>query len=285
MKNFFIFVIAILVAALLINVQFIGFAWDVIKRHWELFVVIEGLLEIAVLAFLVVKAIAIGKISGNADEFLKEKIYSVFPLFLSPIALFESRVWYYGLLMRNGGRLSFKGEQHFKYEKNDGNASNQIALIMIILFEVPLTHFMVHLVSPKPIWAWLADILEAWFILYFVAEYRASHWRPISIDSKSIIIRYGIFKMDKVVPFDVISSALRCKDDVLRGKGILCYRQFGSLNVEIQLRTGSYLPNAWGRKRAVSKIYLSVDEPGRFIDAILKQIELEDRSENYLGMR
>lgn len=164
--------------------------------------------------------------------------------------------------MRKGEQLRFRGEQHFSYDKNDGNASNQFAIIMMIAFELPLTHFMLHLMSVKPWVAWTADILTLWSMLYLVAEYRASQWRPISLDRDALLIRNGVFARDREIAYTAIESVVRCNDNIRRQRGILRYRQVGSLNVEIRLREG-------GRH---AKIYLSLDKPDAFIDALRRRL-------------
>jgi hypothetical protein len=174
--------------------------------------------------------------------------------------------------MRKGELLRYRGEQHFSYDKNDGNVSNQFAMIMVMLFEMPLSHLMVHLMSVKPWLAWTLDILTLWSMLYLVAEYRASHWRPVSLDRDALLVRNGVFAADRVVDYSLIESAVRCKDDIRRQRGILRFRQFGSLNVEIRLREGSTLAGGFGGARPVLKIYLSLDQPDAFIDALRRRL-------------
>ena len=73
---------------------------------------------------------------------------------------------------------------------------------------------------------------------------------------------------DRVVPYAMVALVDTCTDDVRRQPGILRFRQMGLLNVRVQLREGSALPNLWGRLTPVSAIYLNLDQPGQFIDAL-----------------
>jgi len=78
------------------------------------------------------------------------------------------------------------------------------------------------------------------------------------------------------IPYSMIESVSRCSDGIRRQRGILRYRQIGQLNVRIDLREGSCLPNLWGRRQAVSSIYLSLDQPDGFIDALRLRIARGD---------
>jgi len=233
--------------------------WRGIEGYWLLLVLAEAGLEIYLLVLLARRVKALLRMSGNVDEALESAIHGRFgKTGFAPFALFEMRIWYYGLFMRKGEQLRFRGERHFSYDKNDGNVSSQFAFIMMLLFEMPLSHLMLHLMSVKPWVAWLADILTLWSMLYLVAEYRASQWRPISLDRNALLIRNGVFARDREITYSMIESVVRCEDNIRRRRGILRYRQFGRLNVEIRLREGA--PH--------SRIYLSLDQPDAFIDAL-----------------
>ncbi len=241
--------------------------WRGIEGYWLLLVLVESGLELYLLVLVARRMQALLRLSGNADEALESAIHGRFGKSgFAPFALFEMRIWYYGLFMRKGEQLRFRGEQHFSYNKNDGNVSNQFAFIMVLLFEMPLSHLMLHLMSVKPWVAWVADILTLWSLLYLVAEYRASQWRPMSLDRSALIIRNGVFARDREIAYSMIDSVVRCEDNIRRRRGILRYRQFGRLNVEIRLREG--VPH--------TKIYLSLDQPDVFIDALRSRKDAEE---------
>lgn len=243
--------------------------WRVIEDYWLLVLLLEVALELYVLMLVVRRVQAAMRLSGNVDEALETTIRNHFGKRFAPLALFEMRIWYYGLFMRKGEQLRFRGEQHFSYDKNDGNASNQFAFIMVVLFEMPLMHVLLHLVLAKAWLAWTIDILSLASVLYLVAEYRASQWRPISLDTDALLIRSGVLAGDRRVEYGMIESVIRCRDEGIRRKrGILRYRQFGRLNVEIRLHEGSWPSGA----KPISRIYLSLDKPDAFIDALRGRI-------------
>jgi len=189
-------------------------------------------------------------------------------IFTSKPMLFEARIWYYALFLRDGNRLRFRGEQHFRYDQNHGNASNQFAWIMVMLFEMPISHFLLHLWLGNSWQAWTIDLLNLWGLLYFLAEYRATRWRPISLDHDALLIRTGVLAPDRMVPLPMIASVSRCEDGIRRQRGVIRCRQSGSLNVRITLQADSQLPDMFGRNRPVSDIYLSLDTPAVFVDTL-----------------
>lgn len=243
--------------------------WRGIDAYWLLLVLAESVLEIYLLVQVVRRVKALLRLSGNVDDALETAVRGRFGSGgFAPFALFEMRVWYYGLFMRKGELLRYRGEQHFSYDKNDGNVSNQFALIMVMLFEMPLSHLMVHLMSAKPWIAWTLDVLTLWSMLYLIAEYRASQWRPVSLDRIALLIRNGVLAGDRVVDYRMVESVARCSDDIRRQRGILRFRQLGRLNVVIHLHAGSKLSTGFGGVKSVSRIYLSLDKPDAFIDAL-----------------
>ncbi|MYM82332.1 hypothetical protein GTP44_10255 [Duganella sp. FT50W] len=247
--------------------------WRAIEGYWLLVVVLEVALELYVLMLVLHRVQAAMRLSGNADEAMERTIRGQLGASrFVPFAVFEMRVWYYGLFMRRGERLRFRGEQHFSYDKNDGNVSNQFAFLMVMLFEMPLMHMFLHLALSKPRLAWTLDILSLMSMLYLLAEYRASLWRPISLDYNALLIRNGVLTGDREVAYGLIEAVVRCEDGIRRQRGILRFRQSGRLNVEIRLRENSKLATPFGGEQSVSRIYLSLDHPDAFIDALRQRL-------------
>ncbi|SEN30755.1 hypothetical protein SAMN05428959_1011111 [Duganella sp. CF517] len=248
--------------------------WRGVERLWPLYIALQAALELYVLVFLVRKIRALARMGGDVDEAMEQTIRGRLGRGATGwFALFEARIWYYGLFMRKGSQLRLRGEQHFSYDKNEGNASNQIAVIMMLLFEMPLSHLLLHLVAVKPVLAWIVDGLTLWSMLYIVAEYRATHWRPVSLDKDALLIRYGVFAADRVVPYWMVESISRRGGYVPRERGVLRLYQFGGANVEIRLRPGSRLPGFAGREQVVTRICIGIDKPDAFIDAVRAKLQ------------
>jgi hypothetical protein len=63
---------------------------------------------------------------------------------ISALLSFEARVWTYALFSKKIRREYFTGENNFSCHKKDGTQSNQLGFILIILFELPIMHILLH---------------------------------------------------------------------------------------------------------------------------------------------
>jgi len=245
--------------------------WRVVDDYWMLAGVAQGAVELFLLVVLVRKVRALARASGNVDESLAAVLAARFGR-LAPIMLFEARIWYYALILRDGTRLRFTGDRHFTYHRNQGNASTQVAFIFVLLFDLPLSHMLLHFTVQSAWIAWTVDALQLWTLLYLVAEYRATHWRPISLHGNTLLLRCGVFAPDRTLPLSSILSVQRCGNDVRARRGIVRLRQCGALNVKLELVPGTRLPGLLREQSAVTHIYLSLDEPHAFIDAVRQRL-------------
>jgi len=227
-----------------------------------------GSFELLVLGLLVQKVRGMLRASGNVDAVLRASLSDKFGSgWLGRLAHFEARIWYYGLFMRKDARLQFEGQQHFSYANNDGNIHHQFCLLMLLIFDMPISHCFIHFALSARL-AWLMTAMEAWNLLYFVAQYRASKVRPVSLGPQTLHIRYGVLSRDLDLPLHLVARAVPMHDTDARQHGERRYRQFGALNVKIELSDGARLPNIFGLPRPVRRIAISIDEPALFIEAL-----------------
>lgn len=241
--------------------------WRWFEDHRVLAGVIQVVLELGLLVVVVRQVRALAQAGGNVDESLAAVLTARFGR-LAPPMLFEARIWYYALILRDGTRLRFTGDRHFTYHRNQGNASTQVAFIFMLLFDLPLSHMLLHFTVPSAWIAWTVDALQLWTLLYLVAEYRATHWRPISLDGNTLLLRCGVFSPDRSLPLSAIVSLRRCGNDVRARRGVVRLRQCGALNVMLELAHGTRLPGLLGGLHPVTHVCLSLDDPDAFIDAV-----------------
>jgi membrane protein YdbS with pleckstrin-like domain len=243
-----------------------------LENYRDIWLALAVAAEIAAGGFIIYKLAGLMRISRNADAALKKSISSLLGNNeYSALAQFEARVWYYALFMRNGATLEFAGERHFGYARNGGNSSNQLGFIIAILFELPLTHMLLHFIW-SPTAAMVTSALSGWALLYMVADYRATLYRPVSLDKDGILIRCGAMANDAAIPYSLVQSVEAASGTVRRRAGVRRYTQLGTPNVLIQLLPGSSLPDLFGRWQPVEKVYLSLDEPAEFINAVRKKV-------------
>lgn len=172
---------------------------------------------------------------------------------ISSLLSFEARVWTYALFSKKIKQQFFTGDNHFSCHKKDGAQSNQLGFILIILFELPVMHMLLHFLW-SPFAANITTGLTLLGLVFFIAEYKAIAIRPISITSKSLIIRYGVWNPLEVC-FTEFEHIKLNSGFICRSSNVNRFNLAGNPNVEIKLSSGKY-------------IYLGLDSPSEFIFAI-----------------
>ncbi|MFC0676715.1 hypothetical protein ACFFGH_02455 [Lysobacter korlensis] len=168
----------------------------------------------------------------------------------------ESRVWLYGLL-RRPIRHAFPGIRHFHVGKQGMNASNQMGFLILIGAEIPIAHFFIYLFNPTV--AAVATGLSVYGLLFMLAEYRATLYRPLSVTERGLHVRYGVAS-DFLIEWPTIATAAPTRDTVRRAKGRMRLIGMGEANVLIKLAPGTRVSGLAGC-RVVEQIYLGVDDP------------------------
>ena len=176
---------------------------------------------------------------------------------LSKLLAFESRMWTFALLAKNITFNQFNGEKHFSYHLKDGAQSNLLGFIILIVFELPIMHLLLHFMW-SPMVANIVTVVTLFGLVFFVAEYRAVSRRPISLTKENLIIRYGIYQ-PMVIPLNKIKSMVQHTEHVARAKNNKRYNFAGVPNVLVKLTVPI-------DGKAV--IYLGVDHPVLLLAAI-----------------
>lgn len=181
---------------------------------------------------------------------------------ISSLLSFEARVWTYALFSQKIKPQYFNGENHFSCHKKDGTQSNQLGFILIILFELPVMHMLLHFLW-SPFMANITTGLTLLGLIFFFAEYKAMAIRPISILPESIIIRYGVWNPVKIYLSD-IKSVQRNLTFIRRSGNVNRFNLAGVPNVEIMLNSGKF-------------IYLGLDSPNEFISTLAKYRKISSK--------
>ncbi|MDO6640682.1 hypothetical protein Q4557_12015 [Shewanella sp. 5_MG-2023] len=119
----------------------------------------------------------------DPDIAIKQPISALFGNNLvADIMIFEARVWSFFLCGHLIKPSTYHGDSQFSYHHKDGNQSNALGFIMMIMFEIPLMHLLVHFMFS----AFSANVVTALTLVslvFFIAEYRAMSRRPITIEN------------------------------------------------------------------------------------------------------
>ena len=153
---------------------------------------------------------------------------------ISSLLSFEARIWTYALFSRRIKQQYFSGDDHFSCHEKDSTQSNQFGFILIIIFELPVMHLLLHFIW-SPFVANITTGITLIGLVFFIAEYKAISIRPISITSTSLIIRYGIWN-PLCVPLTEIESIELNSSFIRRAGHVKRYNLAGNPNVKIELK-------------------------------------------------
>ncbi|WP_100642771.1 PH domain-containing protein [Alteromonas facilis] len=170
---------------------------------------------------------------------------------------FETRMWTFAFFATRIKAENFSGEQHFTYHHKDGAKSNLLGFILLIVFELPIMHLVLHFIW-SPLGANVVTVLTVFSLVFFIAEYRAVSIRPISIVGNTLVIRYGLFQ-PLVIPIEKIASIQKSNEFIARSKSVKRYNYAGYPNVNIALTEPM---------GSVTHIFIGVDNAEHFISAL-----------------
>lgn len=111
----------------------------------------------------------------------------------------------------------------------------------------------------QPTAAIVASALSARALLYMVADYRSTLYRPPSMGNTVLFIQCGSLAADVVIPYSMMESVDEASGPVRRCTGVRRHTQFGAANVLIGVKPGSQLPDLFGRPQTVEH---GLSEPG-----------------------
>lgn len=191
---------------------------------------------------------------------------------------FEVRLWFWALFGSATRRFDFAGEQHFSTHAKDGHASNQQGFLMLIGAEIPILHVVLALFWSHTA-AWVVTALSLWGWIFLFAEHRATLRRPISLSGDALLVRYGL-RSELAIPLRQIGSiSQHAKPVARRQAGVLRYCESGVPNVCIELSPPLQVSDMFGVAKPIERVYLGIDEPQRFIAAMVEHLRTESRAD------
>ncbi|MEO9079021.1 MAG: hypothetical protein ABI268_06870 [Rhodanobacter sp.] len=183
----------------------------------------------------------------------------------------EARMWLH-CLGRSSWRWRYTGEKHYRYGEKDARASNQRGVIYLLVLGLPADHLLLHLFSPAV--AWSATFATLYLIVYLIADYRASHRRPISTDARTLYLRHGIGP-DLILPTEWIASVESYRGHVgRRPRDALRFGSDPHPNMKLVLREARELIGPLGTTITASVVFFSVDQPIALLDDLHARLGL-----------
>jgi len=235
-------------------------------------------IELSVLVFVILevrKAIQqFRSIKSAAPDFftaLKETCYEILPKKLVLPFATELAVVYYGFI--NWKSYTLK-ENEFSYHKKSGTPALLGALILIIGVEtVGLHHLLEHW---SPIVAWVFTGISIYSAIQFLGFAKSLSQRPITIQAKSLNLKYGILNEADIPLSDIESVELSwktvAKNDL--SKSLSPLGELESHNLIIRLKKQHTLKGLYGTEKPFQVISLHLDEPKAFKNALERVINI-----------
>ena len=173
----------------------------------------------------------------------------------------ELRFWTYGLVRKPPALTEFMGDRHFSYGAQSANASTWIAWAVINLLPLPILHLLMDKISPGV--AYLGSVITLLSALWCLAEARAARSRPVSLDAKSLYLRYGL-TVGRTIELSEIQVARSLGWEDFDAHGVTRYAGLGGANLRLELRGGEV-------------IHLGLDDAHGFLDELACQKENPSR--------
>lgn len=172
----------------------------------------------------------------------------------------ELRFWTYGLVRTPPDLTEFSGERHFSYGAQSANANTWIAWAVINLLPLPILHLLMDKISPGA--AYIGTVLTLLSALWCLAEARASKARPVSLDEKSLHLRYGL-TVGRTIELSDIRVARSLGWEDFDAHGVTRHAGLGGANLRLELRGGE-------------AIHLGLDDPHGFLDELACQKKVSE---------
>lgn len=232
--------------------------WPYLENGRYVLLAIVILLEVFAI-FTVYTAISVAVRGGrDPDIAISNAVKKLFgDTFLADVFSLETRMWLFALFSGRVVNESYTGDTHFFYDKKDGARSNQLGFILLILLEIPLMHLLLHF-TWSPLAANIISLLTVAGLVFFIAEYRATAKRPISLSEGTLIVRYGLYQ-PFLLPVNNIKTMRSNNKFIKRSRAIKRYNYSGVPNVIIRLEEPV---------NGIDTVYIGVNSPDDFIAAV-----------------
>jgi len=154
----------------------------------------------------------------------------------------------------------------FTYHRQTNQVLYAVILTKIILFEGIAAHLLLQQWSH---WAaWIATIADLWLLALVWGDCRASVLQPVTVKGDTLRLRYGL-RLQADIPLANIahvSSASEFNLDARERKNAAT--SLITPNVRIELKRPAQVNGLLFLPREVTVLYIALDEPGAFVQAI-----------------
>ena len=247
------------------------------QYYLELFKVwVMPFIEIAALTYIVVKIRLVRKryqalkeVHPDFYSSLKEVCREFLPAKVVPVFATEIAVIYYGFI--NWKKRALKAHE-FSYHRHSGTATLMGVFIFLIAVETYFLH--IYLLKWSEIAAWILTGLSCYTAIQLLGFLKSLSKRPIVIERKQLVLRYGILS-EVTIPFADIEQIELTKKSIEKDVNVVTLSPFSELeshNVVIHLKKTGTLSGFYGIKKSFSTLLLHLDDASGFKTEIDKSL-------------
>ncbi len=244
-----------------------GPVWSVLRLLRNVGLGLVVVLEVGIVVSMLRLVVRLAH-DRNPDYALREGMQQRFGTTLAArVVAFDMRMW---LHVFAGARRAwhYAGDTHFSYHRKDGNASNQQAFLFLMLIDVPIAHAVLTVFASATA-AWIVTVLTVLSLALMLGHYRATLRCPVSLDSDTLYLRYGLAVAEAAVPLAAIAQATAGSGELQRrAPGVLRLNEAGAPNVCIRLHEPVVVAGWFGIERSIDTIALGIDQPREFLAAL-----------------
>jgi membrane protein YdbS with pleckstrin-like domain len=176
---------------------------------------------------------------------------------VAEVVVGEVIVWYYALFSWRRKPDVREGQTAVTVHEQSGWGAVLVALFIVMAGEA----FGMHLVVQRwsTIGAWVLTGLEAYGMLWFIADLRALKLRPTVVDAAAIRIRFGL-RWNAVIPRSAVLSVDRITGPTEKRPGLLKVAIITDPTYLITLREPVTATSMFGIRREIRELALAPDD-------------------------
>ncbi|WP_163102001.1 hypothetical protein [Peribacillus alkalitolerans] len=224
------------------------------------------------------RKIKVGSFPNKISEALSSSIRSK----IGVAVLRHELVMYYYLFTKTGEIKLSPDETSFSYYKSSGYKTFMIAILAITLLETVGVSYLLH--NWKPVIAWIHLFLNFYLFVFFISDYKGYLRNPFILGKDTLLVQLG-WRSKMVIPLCDLERLLDGKDYEEEKKKKDVYMatlmEMETPQYCLELKNPVTVTEPFGRKREVTKVYITVDDPQLFSKRMreaINQIEKESSS-------
>lgn len=240
--------------------------------------IIAGVAEIAILSFVVWKAVrGIRRFRSAAAEHHDDDVLNVIRSAarqvvgherVADMLASELATFYYAL--GSWRRCVAEGPGVYTSHKRNAYGATLFGIGLLLIVELIAVHLLVqHFWSTTG--AWILSILSAYAGVWLLSEWRAHRLRPSLITAKALILRAGV-RWEITIPFVRIQSFRRVSALEDKPRGALNLIAVGDPLFEVTTDEPVEARGPYGYRKSTTCVWFTIDDASAFDETLSRQL-------------